>query len=426
MSEKLIFNKFDPNIFYLRNLIAKIGPGILLAGAAIGVSHLVQSTRAGAEYGYILLPALLLACLSKYPFMLFAAQFTAVEQKDVLQGYAELGKWPVRIYYLIHFSSMFIILAAVSLVTAGIVSFLTSISVNNSALLILSFNCFLLWLGHYRGLDFFMKIIISILSIVTLIAVLLALGIDKNASLSTFDHPELFTSAGLGFLVAFMGWMPIPIDASVWHSIWTTQKIKSSSIKSRKSTVIWDFNIGYIAASIIAILFFLLGILILFGSGQQLSDSSVVFVKQFVNMYAKVLGTWSKYFVSVAALFTMISTTLAVADAYPRVTTNIIRRNFKLSVIIDKHLYNISLLLIAMGAYLVIFYLPDSLGVLVDFAAGMSFITSPFLAYFNYRLIIKLHHQQKIKLSSTLISLSFFSLAVLILLSLTYILIFLW
>ena len=30
----------------------RLGPGLLFAGAAIGVSHLVQSTRAGADFGW--------------------------------------------------------------------------------------------------------------------------------------------------------------------------------------------------------------------------------------------------------------------------------------------------------------------------------------------------------------------------------------
>ena len=33
-----------------------IGPGLLFAGSAVGVSHLVQSTRAGALYGLGLVP----------------------------------------------------------------------------------------------------------------------------------------------------------------------------------------------------------------------------------------------------------------------------------------------------------------------------------------------------------------------------------
>ena len=36
----------------MKGLFEKIGPGLMFAGAAIGVSHLVQSTRAGAEFGF--------------------------------------------------------------------------------------------------------------------------------------------------------------------------------------------------------------------------------------------------------------------------------------------------------------------------------------------------------------------------------------
>ena len=48
--------------------LKKLGPGLLFAGAAIGVSHLVQSTRAGADFGWGLLWALALSNLFKYPF----------------------------------------------------------------------------------------------------------------------------------------------------------------------------------------------------------------------------------------------------------------------------------------------------------------------------------------------------------------------
>ena len=48
--------------------LSRLGPGLLFAGAAIGVSHLVQSTRAGADFGWGLLWALLLINLFKYPF----------------------------------------------------------------------------------------------------------------------------------------------------------------------------------------------------------------------------------------------------------------------------------------------------------------------------------------------------------------------
>ena len=51
----------------MKNITLKsLGPGLLFAAAAVGVSHLVQSTRAGADFGFGLLWALLLANLFKY------------------------------------------------------------------------------------------------------------------------------------------------------------------------------------------------------------------------------------------------------------------------------------------------------------------------------------------------------------------------
>ena len=44
----------------MRINLKKLGPGLLFAGAAIGVSHLVQSTRAGADFGFGLIWALLM------------------------------------------------------------------------------------------------------------------------------------------------------------------------------------------------------------------------------------------------------------------------------------------------------------------------------------------------------------------------------
>ena len=52
------------NIRKLEWLKRTLGPGILFASTAIGVSHLVQSTRAGANYGFGLLFFIIIANLS--------------------------------------------------------------------------------------------------------------------------------------------------------------------------------------------------------------------------------------------------------------------------------------------------------------------------------------------------------------------------
>ena len=73
-------------------LFRAIGPGLLFASMAIGTSHLVLSTKAGAQYGWIMVIPIVLANVFKYPFFEFGIRFTTVTQKSLIQGYSDLGK----------------------------------------------------------------------------------------------------------------------------------------------------------------------------------------------------------------------------------------------------------------------------------------------------------------------------------------------
>ena len=116
-----------------------------------------------------------------------------------------------------------------------------------------------------------------------------------------------------------MGWMPIPLDAAVWHSIWTGERAKQTHYLPTLKEANIDFNLGYLSAGFIGLLFFLLGALVMFGSGESFSNNSVQFSVQVIQLYSNTLGTWSTPIIAIAALITMFSTTLAVTDAYPRV-----------------------------------------------------------------------------------------------------------
>lgn len=83
------------------HLWTRLGPGILFAGVAIGTSHLVQSTRAGALYGLGLLGVLVFANLIKYPGFRIGPQYAAITSESLLTGYARLGRWVVIVIGLV-------------------------------------------------------------------------------------------------------------------------------------------------------------------------------------------------------------------------------------------------------------------------------------------------------------------------------------
>ena len=74
------------------NWLAVLGPGILFASTAIGVSHLVQSTRAGALVGFGLLWAVIAANVAKYPFFEFGSRYASATGQSLIEGYRSLGK----------------------------------------------------------------------------------------------------------------------------------------------------------------------------------------------------------------------------------------------------------------------------------------------------------------------------------------------
>ena len=211
--------------------IQKLGPGLLFAGAAIGVSHLVQSTRAGADFGFGLLWALLLVNFFKYPFFQFGPRFALATGESLLSGYAKLGKAVIVTYFILSLTTMFTIQTAVTIVTAGIAVELFGISTNIVYCgVAITFICSsLLFLGRFRLLDRGMKIIIFILSVSTIIATFLAFDQSKEIE---WTQVLPSSSTGFAFLIAFMGWMPGPLDISVWHSLWSLEKKKKMNEKS--------------------------------------------------------------------------------------------------------------------------------------------------------------------------------------------------
>ncbi|MDT0649568.1 Nramp family divalent metal transporter [Autumnicola edwardsiae] len=373
------------------SLLKSIGPGFLLAGAAIGVSHLVQATRAGADYGFILIWALIIACISKYPFLEFGPRYAAATGEHLISGYKNLGRFPYWIYIIITIGSMFIIQAAVTIVTAGLAERLFNFGWSPFiwSFVILGSCIALLLIGKYPGLDKSMKIIVSLLTIATLAAVVMAFGAGTVENAITTEAPSLWTTASIGFVIAFMGWMPIPLDASVWHSIWTKEKAVQTKQKLSVRGAFADFNVGYLSAAFIGLLFFLLGVLVMFGSGTSFSSNSVAFSAQLVELYGRTLGDWSKPIISVAAFVTMLSTVLTVTDAYPRVISEL--KNPEKNLSQDKKekwkIYQVSIFAIPGLSLCILFFLSGSFTILVDFAAGLSFLSAPFLAWFNYKLV---------------------------------------
>ena len=378
------------------NFLKKLGPGILFAGAAIGVSHLVQSTKAGADFGFGLVWALLLVNLFKFPFFQYGPKYANATGESLLEGYKKLGANILYFYVIISLATMFTIQTAVTIVTAGIASSLTNniISVEQWTIIILIVCSVLLYFGKYKMLDKMIKIVISILALSTILATYLAFN---NFSYD-FNLSQVLpkNNVEIAFLIAFMGWMPAPLDISVWHSIWTIEKNKSDGIQEMKTTL-FDFNVGYFGTIILGISFVLLGYFVMNGSNLSFSSSATTFATQLIEMYTSTFGSWSYIIIGLATFTTMFSTTITTLDASPRAmhkATELIS-NKKI-----KNGYVYWLFFLVIGTITIFFNFNSEMGTLVKVATIVSFITAPFYAIINYILISSSHTPKKYRPST--------------------------
>jgi Mn2+/Fe2+ NRAMP family transporter len=388
--------------------LKKLGPGFLFAGAAIGVSHLVQSTRAGADFGFGLLWALLLINFVKYPFFEFGPRYANARGESLLMGYRKMGRPVIAAYFVLTFATMFTIQTAVTIVTAGIASSLFGVGTPVTWTAVITAICFaILLLGRYRLLDSLMKVIVIGLTLSTIIAVALAVETVETMS---FDQVFPTEAASVAFLIAFMGWMPAPLDIAIWQSVWTVEKKKlDPSIDYRQS--MFDFRVGYIATTILAIGFLALGALVMFETGSGFSSNGTEFANQLISMYTATLGDWAKVIIGIAALTTMFSTTLTTLDASPRVMTTaseiIFKKEFKKG-------YLGWLLVLVAGTLTIFFFFISEMGTLIKLATVLSFLTAPFYALVSYLLVNGKHTPEAYRPSGLMKAWSLVGIAVLL------------
>ena len=394
-----------------RSFWAAFGPGLLFAGAAVGVSHLVQSTRAGASFGLSMLIVVILANVIKFPGFRFGPQYAAATGHSLIDGYRRQGRWTLALFTLLTAGTMFTVIAVVTLVTAGVaiavfgLEPLLASTVGTAAgpaavsALIMVLSALLLAGGGYVWLDRFIKVVMPVLTICTLAAMFMALGRIEWSWSAFVPGPAVFDLAGIAFCVALIGWMPAPIDISVWSSLWAVARAKHQPRKPAPHDVLVDFDIGYWSTMLLALAFVLLGTGMMFGQGLTFENNPAKFSAQIVDLYTTTLGGWSRPIIGAAAFLVMLSTSVTVIDGFPRVIAALVvqlRLAFApqaapvaTSVPLegDRHVYRIAFAILCAGALAILLWGMSSFTALVDLATTLSFLTAPMLAFFNHRAV---------------------------------------
>jgi Mn2+/Fe2+ NRAMP family transporter len=126
----------------------------------------------------------------------------------------------------------------------------------------------------------------------------------------------------------------------------------------------------------------------MYKSGETFSNKGGVFASQLIHLYTENLGEFSHVFIAIAAFTTMFSTTITTMDASPRTmnrTTKLLwKKEFRFG-------YWFWIVFLFIGTFFILKYFMDNMGLLVKIATVLSFLTAPFYAILNYKLITGIH-----------------------------------
>lgn len=406
--------------------LRQLGPGLLFAGMAIGTSHLVQSTRAGAVFGLGLAGVILLANIAKYPAYRFGAAYAAATGETLIAGYRRIGLLPLLFLMAVFVFAHGFAVAAIGVVTAGM--FKAVLGVNLPLLgtiaIVLGACALFLALGRYKLLESVNRFFMAVLTLSTLVATVLVL---PNVDWSLYpDSAPPFDLTAFLFVVALAGWMPTPIEASVFSSLWTLARKQAggdavpATDAARDEAVgdaVTDFNVGYVWTTLLALCFMLLGAGVMHASGVVPEDSAPGFAAQLVALYSHTLGPWSAPVVGVAAFTVMFTTAITVLDGLTRalvVSFATLRGEREEDVKAGSGRGYIFVLAgLCVAALLLVAFFMQGFRAFIDLVTSIAFLTAPVFAWLNHRTMMQPHVPEAHRPRGAILVWSYLSITVL-------------
>ncbi len=303
------------------------GPGIIWSMSAIGQTHVVLSTYAGARFGFDLLWMVVLAHLLSYPLYEYGARYSLATGHTLSNAYLEMRgvRWLVVPFFGLMFSIMpFLMIASLGSVVASItMAAFPQLGFEAWVIIIAIGTLALVYAGQYALLER-LNIVMAFL---LLIGVTVAFGLRPPGpgELAMGMVPAVPELA----LVTLVAMMRLPNDpgSSLMLSGWAIERrlalSEVSTGEALRGTLL-GLRAGYLLSLFVAIVFLALGATVLKPRGVDLEGIDLAL--QLSHVFTDTVGAWTFPMFIVIAFVALFSGYYAAVDGVPRVFEDMLLR----------------------------------------------------------------------------------------------------
>jgi Mn2+/Fe2+ NRAMP family transporter len=335
----------------LLGMLLSIGPGIVVAGSVMGSGELINTPKQAAEFGFVLLWAVILSCVIKFFLQIEIGRHALVHNRTPIQALNTLpfpkfrGTSWIALLFVLTTTPTALSLAGMLAASAGMMDSLLPLS----ALLPLSDSTEMptriwtviltavllgvLWRGIYRDMEKLIAVLVLGFSLAVVMALFLIQGTEfritgeqllSGLSFSLGENRELAAYA----VISLMGALGTSANELFMYPYWILEKGYTRFTGAPDSngwverTRGWirilqlDVGICTLLATVITAAFFLIGAAVLHGQG--LHPEGLGLVDSLARMFTDTYGPWSRNMFLIGAFCTLFSTMVVAAAAFGR------------------------------------------------------------------------------------------------------------
>jgi Mn2+/Fe2+ NRAMP family transporter len=327
----------------MRDIIKRIGPGIVLSASIVGSGELIATTTLGAEVGYVVMWLIIFSCLIKALVQSFLGRYTIAKGETGLEAFNRIpGKvgrvnWVVWAWAAMVLITLFQVCAMFVGVSQAM-KLVTGVEVMWWVLAFFVLTLVLLLGGAYHRIERLAMIKVGLFTLITLLSAIVLTRMPQYFSWGdvwqgfTFTLPE----KGLATALAVFGITGVGATELYMYTYWCVEKGYARYTGPREDSEAWrrrargwvrvmnvDVIFSMIIYTVATVAFFLLGAGILHSMGQVPATSDMIPILS--NIYTETLGGWAKWLFYIGAIIVLYGTIFAATAGHSRMFADFMR-----------------------------------------------------------------------------------------------------